>query len=141
MNRYWVITPEYGEVVSVTDEGQGPLEYGCDVIEIEADNKRDAIVLGVKAMRANSATYHYYRECDDSPFAGVRAELVPLEEDVPASSPPETGVTLMFGAGMTLPQLPEIVTCQHCGEINQKNWPACWKCRQPLGPPQTPESR
>ena len=83
MTRYWVITPEYGDVVPVTDEGQGPMEYGCDVIEIEAENARDALLLGVKAMRANSATYRWYQNCDGSPFAGVRVELVPSEEEAP----------------------------------------------------------
>lgn len=48
--RYYVITPEYGVMIPVTDDGQGPMEYGCDLIEIEATSARDAVALGVQEM-------------------------------------------------------------------------------------------
>ena len=88
MKRFWVVTPEYGVVVPVTDEGQGPMEYGSDVIEIEAESARDAIALGVHAMSHNPWRPHgwiRYRWCDDarsdgrSPYAGVRAIEVGAE--------------------------------------------------------------
>jgi hypothetical protein len=75
MNKpYYVVTPEYGEVVPVLDYGQGPTEYGCDVIEVEAPTKRAAVIAGVKAMRAKPREYRYFGQCDGNPFAGVRAE-------------------------------------------------------------------
>jgi hypothetical protein len=75
--HYYVITPEFGHVVPVLDFGQGPIEYECDVIEIEAENKRDAISLGVREMLKDKS----FRWCRDSrrdgesPYAGVRVEL------------------------------------------------------------------
>lgn len=87
MKRWCVVTPEYGVLIPITDEGQGPMEYGCDVIEIEAETRRDAIVLGVREMLKGYNGGHghgqRYEWCltqrDDgcSPFTGVRAELVP----------------------------------------------------------------
>lgn len=78
MRNWIVITPEYGDVVPVLDYGQGPIEYGCDAIEIEAASKRDAIALGVKAM-LNSKDYRYCRESrqfGENPYARVKAELI-----------------------------------------------------------------
>ena len=70
--RTWlVVTPEYGEVEPVTDEGQGPLMFGADAVFVTADNKRDAVVLGVELMRRQRA--HWFRHCDGSPYAGVKA--------------------------------------------------------------------
>jgi len=77
MKLWRVVTPEYGEVVPVTDEGQGPMEYGCDVVEIEADTRRDAIVIGVKLMRTDLRRYRWFDKCGwENPFSGVRAVLV-----------------------------------------------------------------
>lgn len=77
MTRYLVIGPEYGTVIPVTDEGQGPTEYGCDVVEVEAASPREAKVLGVRLLRR----LPYLR--DDSsanPFAGVHVERADGEE-------------------------------------------------------------
>jgi hypothetical protein len=75
MLPWYVVTPEYGEVVPVLDDGQGPTEYGCDVIEVEAPSKRAAVIAGVRAMRANPREYRYYGgHCEGNPFAGVKAE-------------------------------------------------------------------
>ena len=81
MRRWWVITPEYGEVIPITDDGQGPTEYQSDAIEIEADTRRDAIVIGVAIMRANTSVYHWFRHCDGNPFVGIRAEETPVPCD------------------------------------------------------------
>lgn len=78
MKRWLVVTPEYGEIIPITDEGQGPTEYQADVIEVEAETRRDAIVIGVKMMRANSRDYHWFRHCDGNPFVGITAELMPV---------------------------------------------------------------
>lgn len=47
---WYVISPEYGEVVPVLDYGQGPIEYGRDVIEVQARTKKEAISAGVAMM-------------------------------------------------------------------------------------------
>ena len=83
--RKWlVITPEYDEVIPILDDGTGPIERGCDVIEIEAPTARDAITLGVKEMLKGGRQdiYSFYKWCiqsrsdGENPFAGVRAELL-----------------------------------------------------------------
>jgi hypothetical protein len=85
MPKYCVVTPEYGTKIPILDDGSGPIEYGCDVIEIEADNKRDAIAMGVKEMLKGGYGGHGrsmdYQWCRDqrkdncSPYTGVTAEL------------------------------------------------------------------
>jgi hypothetical protein len=71
--------------VPVLDYGTGPTEYGCDVIEITAETKRDAIALGVREMlRApygdfarNGSRFKWCRDARNdgyNPYAGVRAE-------------------------------------------------------------------
>lgn len=82
LKRWYVITPEYSEVVPVLDWGQGPIEYGRDVIEIEAKTKREAIALGVREMLkgGRQTEWSFYKWCcsarEDgcSPYAGVTAE-------------------------------------------------------------------
>jgi len=70
----WIIVgPEYGTVVPVTDEGQGPMEYGCDVVEIEAETRRDALVLGVRLLRSQPYLQNYP---DENPFTDVKVERV-----------------------------------------------------------------
>jgi hypothetical protein len=92
VRRWLVLTPEYGVLIPVTDEGQGPIEYGCDGIEIEAETKRDAIVLGVKEMlkggRGGHGRGERYEWCRDqrddnrSPYTGVYAvDLEALEAE------------------------------------------------------------
>jgi hypothetical protein len=79
MRRWYVVTPEYSYVVPVLDDGTGPLEYEADVIEIEAETKRDAISLGVKEMLRGWVGGCRYRWCleqrmdDCSPYSGVKA--------------------------------------------------------------------
>ena len=85
MKHWLVITPVYGEVVPVLDYGQGPMEYGADVIEIEAACARDAVALGVKEMLKGGrvdewSSYKWclgQRDAGESPYAGVRAEPYP----------------------------------------------------------------
>lgn len=77
LRRWLVLTPEYGEVIPITDEGQGPTEYQRDGIEVEAETKRDAILMGVCLMRDKPRDYHWFRHADGNPFVGVTAEVVP----------------------------------------------------------------
>lgn len=79
MNRWLVVTPQY-EYMDVICEGQGPIFWEADVIEIEANNKRDAIALGVREMLRLGRSQGF-RWCHDqqldrcSPYTGVKAYL------------------------------------------------------------------
>ena len=85
MKHWYVVTPEYGTVIPVLDTGEGPMEYGADCIEVEADNKRDAIAFGVKLMLKGK--WKEYQWCKDqrssgvSPYTGVKAFPVPEDDD------------------------------------------------------------
>lgn len=92
MRRWYVVTPEYGTKINLgLDDGTGPMEYGADVIEIDAETARDAIALGVGEMLTGRSDGYggQYRWCVDArsdgvnPYAGVKA--FPVEEnDIPA---------------------------------------------------------
>lgn len=74
MTHYLVISPEYGTVIPILDYGEGPMEYGRDVVCVDAATKRQAKVLGVRKMR-NDAHCHYHADhCDTNPFTGVAVE-------------------------------------------------------------------
>lgn len=70
MTPWLVCSPEYGEVIPIVD-GQGPMEYGCDVVFVEAETRRDALVLGVALFRQQGARYLGDAE---NPYAGVKVE-------------------------------------------------------------------
>ena len=80
MKRWMVVTPEYGEVIPILDYGEGPLEYQADVIEVEAETRRDAIIIGVALMRRDPSAYHWFEHADGNPYAGVKAEIAPEPE-------------------------------------------------------------
>ena len=76
LKRYYVVTPPvlYQDIIV---DGQGPWYEEPDVLEIEAETAKDAVMLGVKVM-FKSRDYSYCREqrrdgC--SPYTGVRAKL------------------------------------------------------------------
>lgn len=71
LKPWLVVSPEYGEVIPVTDDGQGPMEYGSDVVFVEAATRRDALLLGVALFRKQGAKYLYDAE---NPYAGVKVE-------------------------------------------------------------------
>jgi len=77
MPTYWVISPEYGEVIPILDDGTGPTEYGCEVIRVEAPNKRAATVMAVRAWRTEGKWRGGLRYCydDECPFTGLKVEL------------------------------------------------------------------
>lgn len=72
LTPWLVCSPEYGEVVPVLDDGSGPMEYGCDVVFVEAESRRDALMLGVQLFREKGARYLRYD--DEHPYAGVTVE-------------------------------------------------------------------
>ncbi len=87
MTKFYVVTPEYGTVIPVCDDGTGPYEYQADLVEIEADTPRDAIALGVKWMLGKTANRDYRwcrdaRSSGESPYAGVKAFPIGAEEDI-----------------------------------------------------------
>ena len=76
MPKWWVITPEYGTVVPVLDDGTGPEEFGCDVVEVEAPTRREALVLGLRELKkVTKGWINWYRDDTSNPFTGLRAEL------------------------------------------------------------------
>jgi hypothetical protein len=78
MKPWIVVTPEYGYTEVIDPEIGGPTYDVADVIEVEADTRRDAIALGVKAMLSDHRHYAYcldQRGSDLCPFTGVKAFL------------------------------------------------------------------
>lgn len=72
MPRWLVISPTFTYIEDVLGYGQGPAHDVADTIEIEAETKRDALLLGVKAMRADCTRYTYHHtEYDRCPFTGM----------------------------------------------------------------------
>ena len=77
MRRFYVVTPEYGTVIPILDAGTGPMEYGSDVVEIEAENRRDALVLGLKLLtEQNSRWVEEARSDGVNPFNGLKVEEI-----------------------------------------------------------------
>lgn len=66
-----VVSPEYGQVISVLDDGTGPTEYGSDYVFVEAETEQDALMLGVMLFKQQGAKYLDHAE---SPYAGVKVE-------------------------------------------------------------------
>jgi hypothetical protein len=77
MTHYMVVTPEYGAKIPILDDGSGPMEYGCDVFEVEAPNARQAKVQAVQYWRTHPYdAYHkngWLDEVDGNPFTGLKA--------------------------------------------------------------------
>ena len=71
--KYLVITPEYE-----TDNnpwGLDPPEITCDVVEVEAPNKREARRLGYHELRKlHRGWMTWYRDMDRNPFSGLVVE-------------------------------------------------------------------
>ena len=80
MKRYYVVGPEYGTVVPVLDFGEGPTEYGCDVVAVEAPDSQTAKAIGIRLMRQDPSSY-LSRYNDENPFSGLRVEEVPDDDE------------------------------------------------------------
>lgn len=74
MKRWVVMTPEYGTMVPILDDGSGPIEYGYDAVEVEAESRRDALILGVKLMRANPEKHEWFDDNWSCPYTGIKVE-------------------------------------------------------------------
>lgn len=78
LKRWMVVGPEYSVVIPVLDTGEGPLEYECDVVEVEAETKRDAIALAIRLFRTHRIRHErtwLQRYPDENPFVGLRVFL------------------------------------------------------------------
>lgn len=82
MPTYWVISPEYGTVIPILDDGTGPTEYACDVIKVDAPSRRAARVLAVRAWRKEAKWKGQLNYCfnDENPYKGLKVELESEEE-------------------------------------------------------------
>lgn len=83
MAKYDVVSREYG-TVDVLFDGTGPMEYGADYVEVEADSPKEAKVKAVREFRRTSRYGHphlNYCETDENPFTGLKATLVEEEDD------------------------------------------------------------
>ena len=70
--RYWVYTRPYdGSEFTSSPPG----DYGSDVVEVEATSKREALVLGLRALRQQQSRWIRAMESDKhNPFTGLKAE-------------------------------------------------------------------
>ena len=63
--HWWVYTPPYGD---------DQYSYGSDVVEVEAPNKRKALVLGIRKLRLERSRWVQDQQSDRrSPFNGLNA--------------------------------------------------------------------
>ncbi len=80
LKPWYVVSPEYGTVIPICDDGTGPLEYEADCVRVDAETKRDALLLGVKLMRADP-TCAWVRDAEN-PYAGMTVEPAECEHGV-----------------------------------------------------------
>ena len=75
MKPYYVVTPEYEVTMQILDFGEGPKEPCRDVVEVEANTKREAKIKGLKELRKIQRGWiNWYRDTDTNPFTGLRVE-------------------------------------------------------------------
>ena len=76
MRPYYVVSPEYESYRGSSDPPEPP-EYGCDVVEVEADTRHGAVTAGVKKIMAtqNRSYAETSRSDGANPFVGYRAEV------------------------------------------------------------------
>lgn len=79
LKLYFVVGPENVDYSGVYGDPPEPPEYGCDCVMIEAENKRDAVMLGVQEILRTQrrSTAEDNRGDGLPPWAGYRAEEVP----------------------------------------------------------------
>lgn len=66
MKKYAVMSEVYTEIVPILDDGSGPTEEAYDYIEIEAENKTDTKVLGIKLWQEeHKGTYDRWGDKDE----------------------------------------------------------------------------
>lgn len=87
MKRYFVVSPGYESYGRPYGDPPEPPEYGCDVLEIEADSKRTALILGVREMLTWRESWAKDNRDDGlPPWAGYRVEEVEADAGVGSGS-------------------------------------------------------
>lgn len=74
LKRWMVISPEYGKTVPILDDGSGPEEFGSDVVVVEAVNKREALLFGLRLMRKEYPRGWHNSDAGENPFRGMKVE-------------------------------------------------------------------
>lgn len=69
MKHYFVVSPEFTTDCEFFGYYWEPPEYGCDVVHIHAENKRDARIMALKTDEFKS--WRKYILCDN-PFTGLQ---------------------------------------------------------------------
>lgn len=69
VKRFAVITPAYEKHPG--GMGVGPPEYGCDYIEVDAENRRAAKILAVRLWRRGDWRLYVNKFDDQCPFSGL----------------------------------------------------------------------
>lgn len=78
---YWVLSPEYGTVIPVLDDGSGPMEYGRDCAAVIALDPRHAKVAAVRIWRKDRKSY-INGDPSSSPYAGLEVNSAICEHGV-----------------------------------------------------------
>ena len=78
MPKWYVISPEFEVTIPILDYGEGPREPCRDVLIIEADTKRQALVKAVRQLRADARrgerNWLDWIGYGANPFKGLKAE-------------------------------------------------------------------
>lgn len=76
--RWWVYTPPHNHYSSGYYD---PAEYGSDVVQVEAESRKEALVLGLRELRRTHSDWVRDMESDlRNPFNGLKAERYGEEE-------------------------------------------------------------
>lgn len=79
MPRWTVVSGEYDYVEPVLDDGSGPTYYTCDIVDVEAENKKQAMVLGLREFRKKYPSGFVDRMSGENPFKGMK--VYPYEDE------------------------------------------------------------
>ncbi len=69
--KYTVVTREYSYIEPCLDDGSGPTYDTCDVVYIEASNKKEAKILAVKELRKTRSKF-LEETMGENPFGGMK---------------------------------------------------------------------
>ena len=73
--KYGVLSPEISCTIPVLDYGQGPEEYYCCYVEVEARNKREAKAIAIKNKEMKDWV-NWQRSDNANPFVGLKVTLI-----------------------------------------------------------------
>lgn len=74
MSKWIVVSREYSYVEPVLDDGSGPTHYTCDVVEVDAENKKEARIAALKELRKLTRGF-IYETNGENPFGGMKIFL------------------------------------------------------------------